>query len=226
MDKSIALLKNKNLLIVDDEADIGEILCWELGALKANCTVATSVKEALALLKLRPLHAVVSDIRMPEQTGIELLKAIRQSTPELPCLLMTGFSDLSLPRAHEMGAEALIAKPFELDELCRTIAYYTTPLPARWDVKELRPRLELQLSDVWFGRGGFLVGATGASLARPLVGEEVCVSFTETQQVFQVVCRWHLGEKWAAEIIAWNDATKVQGWSYLAEVPFIPFKTH
>jgi len=214
----IVSLANKRLMIVDDEPDIGEILCWELSALGAQCFIAHGTSEAMAMLDKQELDGIISDIRMPKHSGTDLLKAIRQRSPQIPMLLMTGFSDLSLPRAHELGAEALLAKPFELDELCRTICYYTQPLLQRWRVEEFE-RPEMSVEQVDFGRGGLLIHDAGI---RPKVKQEVVLQVAATGQVFRVVCRWHHGDSWAGEILAWDIATKERGWDHLNQVSFIP----
>lgn len=213
-------LKAKKLLIVDDEPDIAEILTWELEALGAQCTVAHGVGQALALFQRGHFDGIISDIRMPEQSGIELLKAVRSSDTQIPVLLMTGFADLSLPRAHDLGAEALINKPFELDELCRTVIHYTRPLIERWEVQSLSPGHEVLESDLAYGRGGFLINTL--TVPCPRSGEQLNLRIKNSALTYGVTCRWKYGEAWAAEVMAWDSATKAVGWAHSGERAFIP----
>ena len=161
---------------------------------------------------------------MPQQSGTDLLKTVRERKPQIPVLLMTGFADLSLPRAHDLGAEALVSKPFELDELCRSITFYTQPLATRWKVEVLKSTVDIPESLLDFGRGGFLVRSAMATMPRPKVGSELCVRLLPSKQVFRVVCRWHYGDAWAAEILSWDDATKKMTWAHGNDISFIPLK--
>jgi len=61
---------------------------------------------------------VVSDIRLPYFDGLEILECLQVATRRIPVILMTGFPDgHTAARAHELGAECLLEKPFELGEL-------------------------------------------------------------------------------------------------------------
>ena len=67
----------KSVLVVDDEEDLREILRFELEDQGYNVLEADGVDEALSRLSKNHVDVVVSDIRMPERSGIELLKEIR-----------------------------------------------------------------------------------------------------------------------------------------------------
>ena len=70
-----------------------------------------------ARLRLREPDAIISDIRMPDADGLELLGEITARYPHLPVVIMTGYSDLdSAVSAYQGGAYEYLSKPFDLDE--------------------------------------------------------------------------------------------------------------
>lgn len=220
----LANLVQKSLLVVDDEKDILDIVCSELKSLGAVCFKASGMLEALKILEKEKIDLILSDVRMPIHTGIDLLKAVREITTQVPMILMTGYSDLKLPQAYHLGAELMISKPFDLDELGNFFNIYTVPLPERWETIELSTEVEVQNPEkVVFGRGGVLFLDEAINGTRPKVGESKTVYFKFTEQRLKLVCRWHYGDKWGAEVVAWDAATKEMKWSHLEKVPYIPF---
>ncbi len=83
-----------------------------------------SARLALDLLEREPFDLVVSDVVMPEMTGVELLDALRELRPDLPVVLMTGGSQdpERTSNAVRLGAAGLLYKPFSHDELNAAVA--------------------------------------------------------------------------------------------------------
>ena len=84
------------ILIVDDEVDLCEsmVFIFEDGGYKSY--VAYNVKQAMEIVKNHNIDFVVSDIRMPRETGVDLLRQIKAYNPEKPkVILVTGYSDVS-----------------------------------------------------------------------------------------------------------------------------------
>lgn len=77
--------------------------------------------EALAVLDQTEFDLVVSDIEMPEMTGLELLKCIQDRNCSLPVILMTG-GHQRLKAMLDLGAAALLKKPFGMDDLLPLIS--------------------------------------------------------------------------------------------------------
>jgi CheY-like chemotaxis protein len=113
-------LSHKKILIVDDEVDLREIVASELEFAGATIFQAENVLSAQEILDQQQVDLIVSDIRMPGATGIDLLKYIKsRDVKSPPIILITGFADITLQDAYHLGAEALINKPFKLEELIR-----------------------------------------------------------------------------------------------------------
>lgn len=113
----IPMSKPLNVWLVDDDASIR----WVLErALKQGGMVPTAFEEAdaalSALRRSRP-DVLMTDIRMPGRSGLELLSMIRDSQPELPVIVMTAHSDLdSAVSAYQGGAFEYLPKPFDIDQ--------------------------------------------------------------------------------------------------------------
>jgi CheY-like chemotaxis protein/anti-sigma regulatory factor (Ser/Thr protein kinase) len=113
------------VLVVDDEAPIRELLAIYLGRL--DCRVAEAPDGQAALEKLRdePADLVFTDVRMPRMSGLELLKAIRTSTPETAVVVLSGYATVEdTVEALRLGALDFLPKPFELDDVKRAVERY------------------------------------------------------------------------------------------------------
>src|SRR5665647_200205 len=106
------------ILIVDDEELLREALAFDFRRRGYNVILAGSGKEALAFLEKNHVNVVISDVRMPNGNGLELLAAIKKRNVFLPVvMLITGFADLSLEEAYNLGADAVFPKPFDRQAL-------------------------------------------------------------------------------------------------------------
>lgn len=112
------LSKALNLLIVDDDHSLRSMLSFVLGKEGYQVEEAQSAGEALKKLKSRRFDLVISDIRMPDLNGIELLKKIKIHDPDLPVIMITAYAATQdAIEAMKLGAEDYIMKPFNLEEL-------------------------------------------------------------------------------------------------------------
>jgi two-component system, NtrC family, response regulator PilR len=106
------------ILIVDDEPNIIEILEIVLQDEGMKVIKSASVQEALAVLKEQEIDLVISDIRMPDLSGVELLRQARQIAPETVFIMITAFASTETAiEALQHGAYDYITKPFRMEEL-------------------------------------------------------------------------------------------------------------
>jgi len=106
------------ILVVDDDDAMREMVISLLGDQGFEAAGAESADAALARLRDDEVDAVVSDIRMPGQSGLELVGEIHALRPETPVILMTAFGSIdSAVEAMRAGAFDYITKPFKRDEL-------------------------------------------------------------------------------------------------------------
>jgi DNA-binding response OmpR family regulator len=115
-------LQGHSILVVDDEAGLREILAEEIAGEGARVFQAASGNEALAVIAREKISAVVTDIRMPDGDGVFLLKELKKKDVNAPAvMLLTGFADLSLREAYDLGAESFFFKPFGLEEVLKAL---------------------------------------------------------------------------------------------------------
>ncbi|MBU4095886.1 MAG: sigma 54-interacting transcriptional regulator, partial [Gammaproteobacteria bacterium] len=104
--------------IIDDDRSIRWVLEKALGRENIDCASFTSADEALDRLAAGETPRVLlSDIRMPGASGLDLLRQVKQDFPDLPVIIMTAYSDLdSAVAAFQGGAFEYLPKPFDVDQ--------------------------------------------------------------------------------------------------------------
>lgn len=106
------------ILIVDDEP---EILYSLRGLLRKEFDVQTaqSPYEGLHVLRRQPIHAVMTDQRMPQTTGVEFLRQVRAEFPDVVRLILTGYADLRavIDAINQGNVYRYLTKPWDPDEL-------------------------------------------------------------------------------------------------------------
>lgn len=112
------------ILVVDDEPVVRDLTVEILRRSGHAPQGVASARLALELLEHERFDLVVSDVVMPEMTGVELLDALRARQPDLPVVLMTGGSQEPerTSNAVRLGAAGLVYKPFSHDELNAAVA--------------------------------------------------------------------------------------------------------
>ena len=107
-----------NILIVDDEQSYRQLLSLVFGDAGYNVKTAGNGREALDLLKTEAVDMIVSDVRMPDIDGIDMLRALRETMPDVGIVFMTAHASVEAAReAFKLGADDFIEKPFDVDEL-------------------------------------------------------------------------------------------------------------
>jgi two-component system, NtrC family, response regulator PilR len=106
------------ILVVDDERSMRELLAIVLGREGYDVVVAESGQQALDELERRPVDLLISDIHMPDMTGLEVLRTAKGLNPDLAGIMVTAFASTETAiEALRMGAYDYIHKPFNVDEL-------------------------------------------------------------------------------------------------------------
>lgn len=115
-------LKKENILIVDDDINIRELLQRHLQSWNYHTYKAVSVKEAVQILRDTKIDLLITDLRMPEIDGSELIKFVSEHYPKLPKLVVTGYPSVqdSLS-AIKSGVVDYLTKPFTKAELEQAI---------------------------------------------------------------------------------------------------------
>jgi two-component system response regulator HydG len=107
-----------SILIVDDHVEMARLLADQLGDAGYATTVAGGGGDAVALVGKQPFDVVITDLRMEEVDGLDVLDAVRSADPATPVLIMTAFGAIeSAVAAIKRGAYHYVTKPFQLDEV-------------------------------------------------------------------------------------------------------------
>jgi len=111
-------LRKENILIVDDDVNILELLQRHLQSWNYHVFKAVSVKEAVTILRDSTIDLLITDLKMPELDGSELIKFVSEHYPKMPKLVVTGYPSVQDSLATiKSGAVDYLTKPFTKDEL-------------------------------------------------------------------------------------------------------------
>ena len=117
------------ILLLDDEPIVGKRLKPALEKIGCTVDVFQDPITALERIKQKAYHIVVTDIRMDEMDGMQILDQVLTRYPETKVIMITGYAMIAVAReAMEKGAFDFIAKPFKPDDLRRVIAKAATAL--------------------------------------------------------------------------------------------------
>src|SRR5579862_9782186 len=148
------------LLVVDDEKNIRDTLGRFLGSRQHEIALAESGRDALTLMDREgPFDLVLSDWRMAEMNGLELLTAIKAKLPATIVILMTAYATIqNAVAAMKAGAYDYVTKPFSLDQIQHAV-------DRALEVKELRTEVQALRNSI----DGVPMLTTGSSKCRSLM---------------------------------------------------------
>lgn len=113
---------HKKVLLADDDDSIRWVLNETLEDLGLIVSQVENVNQALKKLQSETFDLIISDVRMPGRSGMELLAICQEEFPDIPVIIMTAHSDLdSAVNAYTSGAFEYLPKPFDLDEVSATV---------------------------------------------------------------------------------------------------------
>ena len=134
-----------NILFVDDDPVTGQVMKRQCLSFGYNCEIFQSPRQCLEHFSENGADVVVTDLRMPEMNGFELLGEIHQIDPDVPVLVMTGYSSVeNAVEAMKLGASDFIKKPFNFDEFRLTVERSINSRQLRLENQLLKKRLRGQ----------------------------------------------------------------------------------
>jgi len=120
-------------LIIDDEPDIRALIALTLKRMELDCYQAGSVSEALTLLQERPYHFCITDMKLPDGNGLDLIQLCKTRHPDVPVAMITAYGNMELAvNALKAGAFDVVAKPLDTERLRELVkaALQLTKVPA------------------------------------------------------------------------------------------------
>lgn len=122
------------ILVIDDEKIMRILIKTVLDAENHDVSVAVDGLEGLELFKSERFDLVITDIIMPNKTGIDVIYEVSQRSENTPVIAISGGCDslinrdLALTSAEFAGAKAILKKPIIADELCSTVSMVLTTI--------------------------------------------------------------------------------------------------
>ena len=146
------------ILLIEDDISFCKLLERFLLKKAYEVTIAFSAEEARLAIKKESFDLILTDLRLPDSDGIGLMKEFKNSNPEIPVILMTGYSDVNTAvKAIKNGAADYISKPFNPDEVLLVITnalQSDTPTTEETPAKEKKaPKKETASAENEFVRG-------------------------------------------------------------------------
>jgi len=131
------------ILYVDDDQKAGELMLRFCEDLPFGCRVFTNPQQALDYFIESGADIIISDLRMPHLSGIELLASIREHNTEIPVIITTAYSTVDdAIEALRLGAADFIKKPFDMDELMLLVTKTLETTQLRQENKLLKQQLK------------------------------------------------------------------------------------
>jgi signal transduction histidine kinase/ActR/RegA family two-component response regulator len=114
-------IKARNILVVEDDADVRRVIVECLGLIGYAVTEAANGTEGLAAIAVSKPDLLVVDYAMPDMTGAEVISKAREMVGELPVILATGYADMAAVE-RLAGKPAILRKPFDINSLGAAVA--------------------------------------------------------------------------------------------------------
>lgn len=113
----------RDVFVVDDDADVRDSLQFLLSSAGFRAIAYGSAESFLAEIKNGAVGCLITDVRMPKMSGIDLIRELRSRAPDLSIIVITGHGDVPLAvEAMKLGAVDFFEKPFSDDELLSSVA--------------------------------------------------------------------------------------------------------
>ena len=158
------------ILVVDDDDLLRGAIAADFKRKGFQVFEAPNGTDAFKIARENKIDIILSDVRMPNGDGIELLKNIKEHNNELPVVMfVTGFADMTLEEAYDLGADAVFSKPFNRKALFATVLRAVSDKNEIWSPRHYErvdadlgihlatPTSEIHAQVVNIGRGGVFV---------------------------------------------------------------------
>ncbi len=177
-----------DILVIEDEKVLGKALQKGLQESGHQCTWSQSGREGLSIARQQPFDAIVLDLMLPDEHGLDVLAALRNTGDKTPVLVLTALGSVDdRVRGLDSGADDYLTKPFAFPELLArlnalsrravtrpALAYNVGPLQLDLTTRRAtREGKELELSPTEFSILGFLMRHGGQVVTRKMLNEHL-----------------------------------------------------
>ena len=132
-----------NVLLVEDEMRMRQVIGMQLSDLDLNLFEAVDGQAAIDTFDNETIHLVITDLKLPRISGMDVLKAIKQKDPEIPVIVITAFGSIeNAVKAIQIGAFDYVTKPFKEETLRDTVKKALKISRLTEQVRHLRQEIE------------------------------------------------------------------------------------
>ncbi|HVJ24587.1 MAG TPA: response regulator [Burkholderiales bacterium] len=154
---------NERVLLIDDDPGVSEVIGLLLERENYRVERAGSVRSAIERLQAAEFELVVTDLKLPDGTGLDVIGAVRSRRPRLPIMMITSYSSVdSAIAALRGGAVDYVIKPFNNDDFLRAVSRAlkirvtalsgARPLPVEAYIREVVERFQDSTSEIELAR--------------------------------------------------------------------------
>lgn len=155
----------KKIFILEDEIDLNEMIAIELENKGYETNTFYNPKSFIEVFTEKKPDLLITDLRLPEISGTEIIKMVKKIDVNIPPIItITAYNDVPSQVLYNLGAEAVIYKPFQLHLLTSTIERLCIPIEKRLQLSTekyeqstcwIRKLQENEIEEINIGRGGF-----------------------------------------------------------------------
>ncbi|HKJ64200.1 MAG TPA: sigma-54 dependent transcriptional regulator [Desulfopila sp.] len=132
-----------NVLIIEDETRMREVIIMLLSDMNIKFFEAADGAEAVEIFESENIHLVITDLKLPQKSGMEVLAHVKENRPEVPVIIITAFGSIdNAVTAIRQGAFDYVTKPFKEDRLRSCIKKALQISHLTFEVKHLRQEIE------------------------------------------------------------------------------------
>ncbi len=136
-------MKRRKVLVIDDDASLRRVMEMQLEEIGCDVLAVASGKEALGVLEEATLDLVITDLRIPGMSGMDILKSLRTDHPELTVIMVTAYGTVrTAVEAMKAGAYDYLTKPIDYDELTLVVNRALEHQQLLEEVRNLRHTLD------------------------------------------------------------------------------------
>ncbi len=132
-----------NILLVEDEMRMRQVIAMQLSDLDLNIFEATDGQAAIDIFENETIHLVITDLKLPKISGMQVLEAIKQKDPEMPVIVITAYGSIeNAVKAIRIGAFDYVTKPFKEEKLRESVNKALKISRLTSQVRHLRQEIE------------------------------------------------------------------------------------
>lgn len=133
------------ILVVDDEEFLRQAIGFDYEMRGFTVLLAANGREGFEIASREKVDLILSDVRMPNGDGLELLDRVKALNPNIPVIFISGYADLTLEEAYERGVEAIFPKPFDRKALAAAVDTAIQEAARRLGRRDVRVASELSV---------------------------------------------------------------------------------